>query len=114
MTIKKGTARAITNIKPMAGGAAIAQLQIGDYVFGEQGPTDLINFTHFYRAGGERVELLVGGVSALCKAFIGTNLTLSDEPEAVPPVMTAYPERFQIRFPDGLGGWQPYQGYKKE
>jgi len=31
-----------------------------------------------------------------------------------PPPATAYPERFQIRYPDGLGGWQAWQGYRKE
>jgi hypothetical protein len=77
----KGTAKAITNLKPMAGGVAIAQLPVGGWVFGAKGLTDLTGFDHFYRANGELVEL-----AKTCKATLG-NLILSNELETdTPPV----------------------------
>ena len=79
----KGTAKAITNIKPMDGGVTIAQLQTGDYAYGTQGATDLMNFSHFYRKDNTKVEL-----GKMCKAYLG-NLILSNDAEPIvepPPV----------------------------
>ena len=97
----KGTAHAITNIKPMAGGAFIAQLLVGDYAFGVVGATDLTDFTHFYR-NGAKIELAINGVSTACKATLG-NLDIDpnavetpvtpppvDPPPVVPPVVTTH------------------------
>jgi len=72
----------VSNIKPMAGGAAIATLTAGQYVFGDlssQG-TDIINFSHYYTADGVKVEL-----GKPCKVFISTNLIVTNENETTPP-----------------------------
>jgi hypothetical protein len=77
----KGTAKAITNIKPMDGGVTIAQLQVGDYAFGTVGATDLMNFSHFYRKDNSIVQL-----GKPCKAYLGNLTTSSDvEPAVEPP-----------------------------
>lgn len=79
----KGVAKIITNIKPMAGGVAIAQLQAGDYVFGDYvfGNTDVVNFSHYYKASGAKIEL-----GKLCKAY-AANLVITNElePAVTPP-----------------------------
>jgi len=78
-TAKSGTTN---NIKPMAGGGAIATLTGGQYVFGDlstQG-TDIINFDHYYTASGVRIEL-----GRPCKVYIGTNLILTNETETTTP-----------------------------
>ncbi len=77
----KGKANVFTNIKPMAGGAAIMGLQPGDWAFGDLSTTgsDLINFDHFYRANGARVEL-----DQMCKAT-AANLTITNESEGTTP-----------------------------
>jgi len=77
--VMKGIAKAITNIKPMAGGNAIAQLQVGGWVFGEKGTTDLMNFEHYYKPTGARVEL-----GKPCKATL-SNLILTNQVEDPPP-----------------------------
>lgn len=72
-----------SNVKPMAGGVAIAQLKSGDYVYGDVSSTgsDLINFTHFYRADGTLFEL-----GTPCKVTV-TNLVMVNEAEpGTPPV----------------------------
>ena len=81
----KGTAKAgtTTNIKRMSGGSdAVAQLQGGDYVYGEwsSGQTDIINFDHFYR-NGQVVDL-----GELCKCWAGNLVVVAeDEPTTDPP-----------------------------
>lgn len=67
--MSKGTAKAITNIKPMDGGTTIAQLMINDYVYGTVGPTDLTGFSHYYRAG---TKIPLGKP---CKAYLGSGAT---------------------------------------
>jgi len=76
---KDGT---INNIKPMAGGGAIATLTGGQYVFGDLSSqaTDIINFDHYYTATGVRVEL-----GKPCKIYIGNNLILTNETEPTDP-----------------------------
>lgn len=83
----KGTAKfgTSTNIKPLAGGEAIGLLNGGEYVYGDKSSTgsDIINFTHYYRVNGSKVEL--GGVK--CKVSV-VNLFISTETEpggATPP-----------------------------
>ena len=107
----KGTAKQITNIKPMAGGVTIAQLQIGDYAFGDVGATDLMNFNHFYRASGLRVEL-----GAPCKAWLGSGTTAMKleniaEPN-VPPVEPPPPTEGVLIIPDRIviSGIDPVTG----
>jgi hypothetical protein len=110
----KGTARVSTNLKPMAGGVAIAQLPVGGWVYGTKGATDLTGFDHFYKANGERVELVKNGVSVMCKAYIGTNLTLKEEEEPTnpppdpepdpedPPVPAGAPDQILARWITGV------------
>ena len=78
----KGTARVITNVKPMAGGDVLIQLQVGDYVYGTLsiGGTDLIDFYHVYTKAGIKVSL-----GLKCKASV-SGLTLTNEIEPLPPV----------------------------
>jgi len=81
----KGTAKSgtITNIKPMAGGGAIATLTPGQYVYGELSAleTDIINFDHYYTADGTLVDLGV-----LCKVSVGNLIvTAEQEPGTEPP-----------------------------
>lgn len=86
----KGTAKAITNLKPLDGGAAIAQLPIGGWVYGDKGTTDLTGFTHYYLANGTRKELIKNGLPCPCKATL-SNLTLVFdvvEPGIEPPPPT--------------------------
>lgn len=73
--LKPGTAP--TNVKPMAGGAEIARMSPGDYVFGDLSTTgsDIIGFSHFYRAGGEKFLL---GVP--CKVTVA-NMIKTNETE---------------------------------
>jgi hypothetical protein len=101
----KGIAKALTNIKPMLGGLTIAQLPIGGWVYGDRVPTDLVNFSHFYRADGTRVELTNSAGPVMCKCYIG-NLTLVDEiePGTIPPPVDTFPSyipigaEWQVRF----------------
>lgn len=76
---KEGTS---TNIKPMAGGGAIATLTGGQYVFGDLSSqaTDIINFSHYYTATGVRIEL-----GKPCKVYIGSNLIVTNETESTTP-----------------------------
>lgn len=77
----KGISKAITNVKPMAGGVTLYQMMAGDYAYGDKGATDLMNFTHFYRKNGDVVQL-----GAPHKAYLG-GLILTEEVEGnVPPV----------------------------
>lgn len=77
----KGKAKYPTNLKPIVGGAAIAVLEVGGYIFGTLGSTDLSGFTHYYTASDVKVEL-----GTPCKAW-AANLILTDEAEIiVPPV----------------------------
>ena len=96
----KATAKTATNLKPMAGGGAIATLPVGGWIYGDKGATDIINFTHWYRPTGQKMEL-----GAPCKAFIGTNLVLSDEaepgtqpdpPPTTPPTTDTFPPYIPI------------------
>jgi hypothetical protein len=76
----KGTAKYATHLKPMAGGATLRLLYIGDYVYGNLGTTDITGFTHFYQADGTIVELEV-----LCKATLDNlTVTLEEEPSQPP------------------------------
>ncbi len=104
--MSKGTARAITNIKPMDGGTTIAQLMIGDYVYGTVGATDIMGFSHYYRAG---TKIPLGKP---CKAYIGSgatamNITSEAEPNlpppVIPPVVTnpEFPDYFILESPTG-------------
>jgi hypothetical protein len=78
----KGTAHTITNVKPMAGGVTNYQLQVGDYVYGAVGTTDLMGFTHLYRKNGTIQEL-----GTPHKAWSGgLTLTNETEPATPPPV----------------------------
>jgi hypothetical protein len=94
----KGTAKALTNIKPMDGGATLAVMGVGDYAYGDKGTTDLTGFTHYYRAG-LKIEL-----GKPCKAYLG-NLTLTNEPEVIivdPPEETGVIKTHTIEvFSDG-------------
>lgn len=101
--MSKGTARLITNIKPMAGGVAIAQLQVGDYAYGTAGATDLTGFTHFYRKSGEIVHF-----NAPCKATLSGLIVTSEAepnlpPPVIPPVVTnpEFPDYFILESPTG-------------
>jgi hypothetical protein len=106
----KGTAKAITNLKPMAGGVAIAQLPVSGWVFGTKGTTDMTDFDHFYRANGERVEL-----EKMCKATLG-NLILSNESETtdpptdppVDPALFDYIEMMRKSYDGGLS-WTAFE-----
>lgn len=88
--VKKGIAKVGTssNIKPMAGGGAIATLYGGQYVYGDlsSAGTDLIDFVHYYKADGTRVSL-----GQLCKVTVG-NLVLTDENEPNMPIPDPEPE----------------------
>jgi hypothetical protein len=80
----KGTGKTgtTTNVKNMTTSAIVATIGAGDYVYGTPNaavPTDLINFDHFYRASGQRVDL-----GAMCKC-VTLNLVLSNDLEAPPP-----------------------------
>lgn len=89
----KGIANSSTNIKPMAGGAAIAVLQPGEYVYGEKGTTDITGFTHYYRANKTLVPL-----NTPCKATLA-NLILSNEVEpGIPPIDPPPDEEFEPYF----------------
>ena len=87
----KGTAKTITNVKPMAGGATLYQMQVGDYAYGTVAGSDLINFTHFYHKSGDKVEL-----QTLHKAY---GLTFSNEAEVTPPPPVDPPPTTPV-FPD--------------
>jgi GH25 family lysozyme M1 (1,4-beta-N-acetylmuramidase) len=83
-TTRKGTARAVTNIKSMSGvpSGALASLPIGGWVLGNlsSGGTDLIDITAWYRPTGEKLPL-----SVPCKASV-INLTVIEfNPEPPPP-----------------------------
>ena len=94
----------INNIKPMAGGGAIATLSGGQYVFGDLSSqaTDIINFSHFYTASGVKIEL-----GKPCKVYIGTNLILTNEtetttpPDPDPDPAPTFPEYFILTDPAG-------------
>ena len=75
-TTKKGVARLATNIKPMAGGGAIATLPPGGWVYGNMSnpPTDMIDIVAWYRPTGERMALV-----SPCKAT-ASNLTITNDP----------------------------------
>ncbi len=75
----KGTAKAVTNVKPMDGGTALDTMLIGDYAFGTVGTTDLMGFDHFYRKNGAVVQL-----GKPCKAY-KDNLIITNEAETNPP-----------------------------
>jgi hypothetical protein len=77
----KGIAKYETNLKPTAGGAAIAVLPKGGYIYGTLGATDLTGFSYYYTSNGVKVEL-----GTTCKAW-SANLILTDEAEpTAPPV----------------------------
>ncbi len=77
----KGQANKVNkNIKPMAGGNAIAQLQVGGWVFGTKGPTDLTDFNHYYKPDGTKVEL-----GKPCKVT-HSDMILTNEEEWTDPV----------------------------
>lgn len=103
-TAKQGT---VSNIKPMEGGVAIASLPGGQYVYGDLSPTgsDIINFTHYYKADGTKVEL-----SKPCKVFIGNNLIVTNENEPTTdpetptdpdPEVPQFPASFVLTEPNG-------------
>lgn len=87
----KGTIiKNFSNIKTMDGSPAPGlAMQIGDYAFGDVSSTgsDLINFDHFYRAGGQRIEL-----GKPCKAT-ASNMSITNETETTtpPPVVDPVP-----------------------
>ena len=90
MTKYKGTARLLTNIKPMDGSPTVAQLQPGWYVYGEKSTTgsDLINITAYYKGS----EAAKASLSKICKVSI-TNLTLLEivlPPPVNPPSVDEY------------------------
>jgi hypothetical protein len=93
----KGTARAKTNLKPTAGGVAIAELPVDGWVYGTKGATDLTGFDHYYLANGTRVKL-----SAMCKATLG-NLILSNEEEPINPPPDPEPDPDPIDPPVPMG-----------
>jgi hypothetical protein len=66
------------NIKNKVSGLVLNHLKMNDYVFGElsQAGTDIIDFDHFYRATGERVEL-----GAMCKVTRSTAIVITNEIE---------------------------------
>lgn len=82
--MKKGIAKpgSESNIKPMAGGAEIAKLLGGQYVYGtlSAAKTDLMNFSHYYRADGTRVVL-----GKPCKVTTANLLPLIDEADPFLP-----------------------------
>ena len=73
----KGTAKAPANVKPMAGGTVLYQMQIGDYAYGTVSGLDLVGFTHFYRKAGTVIEL-----GSAHKAY---GLAMTNESEVVTP-----------------------------
>lgn len=80
----KGTINTgFANVKTMDGSALPSPLamQIGDYAYGTKSVTgsDLINFDHFYRKNGSRVDM-----QKLCKAN-AANMTFSEETEPGTP-----------------------------
>ena len=79
-TVKTGLT---ANIKSKTGAPAgtVATLAAGGYVYGVDGGTDVIDFTHYYRPTGQRME-----IGYLCKVS-KTNLVCSteQEPGTVPP-----------------------------
>jgi hypothetical protein len=109
--MSKGTAKLITNIKPLAGGVAIAQLQIGDYAFGTAGATDLTGFSHFYRKSGLKIEL-----NTPCKSTLsGLIITNEQEPPVnpppvEPPVTETFPAYFILEDPNGKRGRFDFTG----
>ena len=91
----KGTAKAPANVKPMAGGVILYQMQIGDYAYGTVAGLDLVGFTHFYRKSGDKVEL-----QTLHKAY---GLTFSNESEVVtPPPPPVTEKRKAVWIVDGV------------
>ena len=88
----KGVAKAGTqsNIKPMDGSAQLATLFGGQYVYGEKSVagTDIINFSHYYKADKTKVPL-----AKPCKVTTA-NLILSNEiePPGTEPPPTPEPE----------------------
>ena len=88
----KGIAKAGTqsNIKPMDGSAQLATLFGGQYVYGEKSVagTDIINFSHYYKAYKTKVPL-----AKPCKVTTA-NLILSNEiePPGTEPTPTPEPE----------------------
>lgn len=92
MDIYKGTARLLTNIKPMDGSPTVAQLQPSWYVYGEKSTTgsDLVNIMAYYK-GNESAKVVL---SKLCKTSI-TNLTLTVV--VIPPPVDPQPADEYVR-----------------
>jgi hypothetical protein len=81
----KGTAKAgtQTNIKRMSDGLLKASLLGGEYVYGTLSiqKTDLIDFDHYYKSTGERIEL-----GDLCKCVVDNLIIKTEtEPTDTPP-----------------------------
>lgn len=85
-TTVKGIAKALVNIKPMAGGSAIDQMMIGEVVYGNLTSSgfDLIDINRVYKSDGVTIarELAVP-----CKVSAGSwiNVGAGTEPTAPPP-----------------------------
>lgn len=73
----KGTAKGTVNIKNSLTGAIVHVMSVGEYLYGDYSTTksDLIGFSHYYNASGEKIEL-----GATCKASVA-NLTVTTETE---------------------------------
>jgi lysozyme len=90
----------VTNIKVMSGTGSKPQLQVGDYLFGTVGTTDMLNFDHYYLANNTRVEL-----GQMCKATLSTHPVVTNETEPTtptdPPVTSSVPVKLTAYFEDG-------------
>lgn len=63
----------------------------------------------------EDVGVIRGWVGIASNKWIPLSATevYSEPPPVDPPITSAYPERFMVRYPDGAGGWLPWQEYVK-
>jgi len=81
------------NIKAMDGSIIpTTTMQPGDYVFGDWSVTksDIINFTHFYRADGTLVPLIEGKLFKVSVSF--SNMTITNETEQQTPPPSPAPD----------------------
>jgi hypothetical protein len=121
----KATAKYPTNLKStLSGGEVVKVMQKGDYLYGTAGATDMMDFYHYYLASSVMVEL-----GKKCKAFIGTNLILTNEAEPTiptdpidpptPPAILSTPDEITCRWEtgkdaNGLPIYGAYEVYTKK